>query len=149
MTSNLNTIIRDYISDTDLLHFEKKYLEEKKVGAITATAQFEYGWCLIRSKYRDDVRNGVEIFQTICYSSSVDQRDYLFFIAIGYYKLGEFHIALKYVKRLLVIEPNNMQGRELEKAIEEKMASHGMMGMALVGGAVALVGLFVSMVRSR
>ena len=146
MTQNLKAIIRDYISDSDLHEFEEKYEKEKKEGFVSPSVTFEYGWCLIRSPYKDDVRKGVELFENCC-NANVDQRDFLFFISIGYYKLGEFQKSLRYVKRLLTIEPDNTQGLDLEKAIEEKMALHGMMGMALVGGAVALVGLFVTLVR--
>ena len=56
---------------------------------------------------------------------------------------------MKYVKRLLMIEPQNQQGMHLEEAIKNKMKSRGLMGMALVGGAAALVGVVVGAALSR
>ena len=37
--------------------------------------------------------------------------------------IQEYSKALKYVKRLLAIEPNNHQAKDLENAIEKKMKS--------------------------
>ena len=148
MTENIEVIIQDTISDADLLAYEDSYKKAVQDGTVTPTKRFEYGWCLIRSGYKDDVRKGVAMLEGLC-EPNMDQRDFLFFISIGYYKLEEYTKAMKYVKRLLVIEPENQQGIALGEAIKKKVHSRGLMGMALVGGAAALVGVVVGAALSR
>ncbi|XP_057300863.1 mitochondrial fission 1 protein-like isoform X2 [Hydractinia symbiolongicarpus] len=137
MTENF---IKDYISEDDLLIFEEKYNTELKNGRVSPETQFEYAWCLIRTQYKDDIQKGVLLLEGLC-ASNVDQRDYLFFISTGYYKLAEYSKALKYVKRLLIIEPSNHQAKDLENSIEKKMKSDGILGMAMVGGAALVAAL--------
>lgn len=38
--------------------FEKKYNNELVKGAVSKETKFEYAWCLIRSKYTDDIKKG-------------------------------------------------------------------------------------------
>ena len=148
MTENIEFIITDYISDEELHTFEDNYDKACKAGHVDPTLQFEYGWALIRSQYKDDVRKGVNLLSGLC-NTNIEQRDFLFFISIGYYKVEEYNDALKYVKMLLAIEPNNGQGISLQEAIKQKLKKRGAIGMALVGGAAALVGVVVAAALSR
>jgi len=128
----------DYISEEDLLKFEDKYYKESKAGTLSTTTKFEYGWCLVRTQYKEDIRKGIKLLESLC-DSKTDQRDFLFFIAFGYYKLGDFDTSLRYTKRILTIEPNNHQAKDLELSIEKKMKSEGLLGMAMVGSAAAVI----------
>lgn len=38
--------------------FEKKYNSELAKGAVSKETKFEYAWCLIRSKYSEDIKKG-------------------------------------------------------------------------------------------
>jgi len=131
---SIQAVIQDYISEDDFRRFEDKYTTEKRNNILSDTTTFEYSWCLIRSQYKADIRKGVALLEGLC-SSKTDQRDYLFFIAIGHYKLAEYNMALKHVKRLLAIEPKNHQAKDLEQLIHTKLKSDGLLGMAMVGGA--------------
>jgi len=113
MAENIEVIIKDIIREEDLLAFEDTYNKACQAGKVPPSVQFEYGWCLVRSQYKDDVRKGVSLLEGLC-ETNMDQRDFLFFISIGYYKLEDYNKALKYVKRLLVIEPQNGQAINLE-----------------------------------
>lgn len=42
-----------------LQKFEKKYNNELLKGAASKETKFEYAWCLIRSKYSDDIKKGI------------------------------------------------------------------------------------------
>ena len=148
MTENIEIIIKDTITEEDLLGFEQTYNTAVKENAVTPEVRFEYGWCLIRSNYKDDVRKGVALLEGLC-ETNMDQRDFLFFISIGYYKLDDYNKALKYVKRLLMIEPNNQQALSLEGLIKEKVKSRGLMGMAMVAGVAGLFGVVVGAALSR
>lgn len=39
--------------------FEKKYNNELVKGAVSKETRFEYAWCLIRSKYTEDIKKGI------------------------------------------------------------------------------------------
>ncbi|KAJ8030853.1 Mitochondrial fission 1 protein [Holothuria leucospilota] len=66
------------------------------------------------------------------------QRDCLFYLGVGHFRLKDYTKALQFVKGLLQIEPNNHQAKELEVVIKKKMNKEGMLGMAIVGGAAAV-----------
>ncbi|XP_072006415.1 mitochondrial fission 1 protein [Engystomops pustulosus] len=132
--------------------FEKKYLAELSSGSLSKSTQFEYAWCLIRSKYTDDIKKGVMILEDLLPKGSKDeQRDYLFYLGVAHHRLKEYEKALKYVRTLLSKEPKNTQALELEKVIEKKMQKEGLVGMAIVGGMAlgvagiaGLIGLAIS-----
>ena len=78
------------------------------------------------------------------------RRDCFYFIAVGYYRLGEYGQAREYVEHLLKKEPNNQQAKRLLLNIEEKVKRDGLVGMAVVGGAVAAgVGLLTLLSKLR
>lgn len=43
--------------------FEKKFKSEKAAGSVSKSTQFEYAWCLVRSKYNDDIRKGIALLE--------------------------------------------------------------------------------------
>lgn len=43
--------------------FEKKFQSEKAAGSVSKSTQFEYAWCLVRSKYNDDIRKGIALLE--------------------------------------------------------------------------------------
>ena len=54
------------MSDNDtffLQKFEKIYNEQVSRGPPSAKAQFEYSWCLVRSRNKHDVRKGVALLE--------------------------------------------------------------------------------------
>lgn len=46
-----------------LQKFEKKYNNELVKGAVSKDTKFEYAWCLIRSKYSDDIKKGIVLLE--------------------------------------------------------------------------------------
>lgn len=90
--------------------FEKVYMKElQDKKCVSAKTQFEYGWCLIRSKYGADINNGIKIFEGLCKDNPEDKRDYIYYLAIAYCRIKDFPTSQKYVKAFLEIEPNNQQ----------------------------------------
>ena len=53
------------MSSADLKRFETRYHEEMAAGKITPSAQFEYAWCLVRSKYPADIRKGILLLEDL------------------------------------------------------------------------------------
>lgn len=43
--------------------FEKKYNNELVKGAVSKETRFEYAWCLIRSKYSEDIKKGIVLLE--------------------------------------------------------------------------------------
>lgn len=39
------------------------YNEQVRRGQVSEKAKFEYAWCLVRSKYIDDMREGVALLE--------------------------------------------------------------------------------------
>lgn len=85
--------------------FEKIYHEQLYKNDVTPKAQFEYAWCLVRSKYPADIRKGIVLLQELYKSNEEGQRDYLYYLAIGNARIKEYNKALSYLKNFLAIEP--------------------------------------------
>ncbi|XP_073403227.1 mitochondrial fission 1 protein isoform X1 [Dendrobates tinctorius] len=139
----MEAVLDDLVAVDDLMRFEKKYLAELSAGSLSKSTQFEYAWCLIRSKYTADIQKGALLLEDLLPKGNKDeQRDYLFYLAVAHHRLKEYEKALKYVKTLLNNEPKNTQALELQKIIDKKMQKEGLVGMAIVGGvALGVAGL--------
>ncbi|KAM4564182.1 mitochondrial fission 1 protein [Fundulus heteroclitus] len=148
----MEAVLSDVVAPEDLKKFEKKYNNELLKGAVSKETKFEYAWCLIRSKYTEDIKKGVLLLEELVHKSSKDDsRDFLFYLAVANYRLKEYEKALKYIRTLLKNEPGNKQALELEKLIDKALKKDGLVGMAIVGGIglgvaglAGLIGLAVS-----
>ncbi|OBS64586.1 hypothetical protein A6R68_06882 [Neotoma lepida] len=147
----MEAVLNELVSVEDLKNFERKFQSEQAAGSVSKSTQFEYAWCLVRSKYNDDIRKGILLLE----GSKEEQRDYVFYLAVGNYRLKEYERALKYVRGLLQTEPQNNQAKELERLIDKAMKKDGLVGMAIVGGMAlgvaglaGLIGLAVSKSKS-
>nr|XP_014332814.1 PREDICTED: mitochondrial fission 1 protein isoform X1 [Bos mutus] len=118
----MEAVLNELVSVEDLLKFERKFKSEKAAGSVSKSTQFEYAWCLVRSKYNDDIRKGLALLEELLpKGSKEEQRDYVFYLAVGNYRLKEYEKALKYVRGLLQTEPQNNQAKELERLIDKAM----------------------------
>uniref|UniRef100_K1RAT2 Mitochondrial fission 1 protein n=1 Tax=Magallana gigas TaxID=29159 RepID=K1RAT2_MAGGI len=140
----MESILNEEVDPADLKRFELMYNEQVRRGQVSEKAKFEYAWCLVRSKYIDDMKEGVALLEDLFKRASDDgaRRDYLYYMSVGYTRIKA---TLKYVKALLKIEPGNHQALQLEKFINKKMTKEGIMGMAIVGGAALALGGLVSL----
>lgn len=64
---------------------------------------FQYGWCLIRSKYAADINNGIKIFEGLCKDNPEEKRDYIYYLAIAYCRMKDYTTSQKYVKAFLEV----------------------------------------------
>lgn len=148
----MEAVVSDVVAPEDLLKFEKKYNNELLKGAVSKETKFEYAWCLIRSKYTDDIKKGIVLLEELVQKASKDDsRDFLFYLAVANYRLKDYERALKYIRTLLKNEPGNKQALDLEKLIDKALKKDGLVGMAIVGGIglgvaglAGLIGLAVS-----
>ncbi|XP_063157568.1 mitochondrial fission 1 protein [Candoia aspera] len=142
----MESVLSEVVALEDLKRFEKKFNSELNAGGVSRGTQFEYAWCLVRSKYNEDIKKGIVLLEELLpKGSKEEQRDYIFYLAVANYRLKEYEKALKYIRGLLRTEPSNTQALELEKLINKAMQKDGLVGMAIVGGmalgAASLAGL--------
>ncbi|KAJ6652369.1 hypothetical protein lerEdw1_011599 [Lerista edwardsae] len=163
----MESVLSEVVALEDLQRFEKKYNAEVSAGSVSKGTKFEYAWCLVRSKYNEDIKKGVALLEDLLpKGNKEEQRDYVFYLSVANYRLKEYEKALKYIRGLLKTEPNNTQALELEKLINKAMqkalkedafvlSADGLVGMAIVGGMAlgvaglaGLIGLAVSKSKS-
>ncbi len=70
MLSILSSLVMEYVLEetvpaAELKKFESRYMEELNAGQVSAGAQFEYAWCLVRSKYPADIRKGIALLEDL------------------------------------------------------------------------------------
>ena len=145
--------LEESISSDDLKSFETRYYEELAAGKVSILAQFEYSWCLIRSKYPEDVRKGILLLEDLYRNKdrTDGKRDYLYYLAIGNARIKKYETALKYIRGLLQVEPGNHQARDMKAMIETKMEKEVKIAKVVAGGATlalgGLVGLGIALAK--
>ena len=66
--------------------------------------------------------------------------DCCYYLAIGYLKLGNLYEAKRWNDELLDIQGSHPQGQALAAVIKQRLTKDGLIGMAIVGGSVAILG---------
>lgn len=80
-----------------LQKFEKIYNEQLTTSQVTQKAQFEYAWCLVRSRYPADVRKGIVLLEDLFNNhKDCEKRDCLYYLAIGNARIKVFILFLIY-----------------------------------------------------
>ena len=59
----MEAVLNELVSVEDLKNFERKFQSEQAAGSVSKSTQFEYAWCLVRSKYNDDIRKGIMLLE--------------------------------------------------------------------------------------
>ncbi|XP_023720720.1 mitochondrial fission 1 protein [Cryptotermes secundus] len=142
----MEDVLDEVVSSEDLKKYERVYHEQLHKGPVTQKAQFEYAWCLVRSKYPADIRKGIILLEELYQNGNAEgRRDYLYYLAIANARIKEYTKGLHYVREFLKIEPGNQQVHNLETLIKKRMEKEGLMGMAMAGGVVLAIGGLVGL----
>ncbi|KAK2579008.1 hypothetical protein KPH14_002803 [Odynerus spinipes] len=141
----MEDVLDEVVSSEDLKRFERVYHEQLHAANVTQEAQFEYAWCLVRSKYSADIRKGIVLLEDLYINHDNGKRDCLYYLAIGNARIKEYSKALSYVRAFLQIEPGNEQVQQLERLIKKKMEKEGLYGIAVMGTLVVAVGIVVGL----
>ncbi|KAK9754380.1 Fis1 C-terminal tetratricopeptide repeat [Popillia japonica] len=144
----MEEVLTEVVSSEELKRFEKIYHEQLYENNVSTTAQFEYAWCLVRSKYPADIRKGIILLQELYKTHEEGQRDYLYYLALGCARLKEYSKSLSYIKSFLSVEPGNQQVLSLETIVRKKMEKEGLVGIAITSGAVLAIGAVVGIVMA-
>jgi fission 1 protein len=82
--------------------YERVYHEQLQKGPVTQKAQFEYAWCLVRSKYPADIRKGIILLEELYQNGNAEgRRDYLYYLAIANARIKVGVVISKIVHSLL------------------------------------------------
>lgn len=151
----MEDVLNDFVSSEDLKKFERNYHQQLGESYVTEKTQFEYAWCLVRSKYPADIKKGIFLLEDL-FSKKTDEherRDCLYYLAVGNARIKEYSKALSYVRKFLEIEPGNVQVHQLEILIQKKMEKEGLIGMAVAGGVIlgiaSILGLGIAMAKKN
>ncbi|PVU87067.1 hypothetical protein BB560_006549 [Smittium megazygosporum] len=123
---------------------------EREGRRVSVQSKFNYAWGLVKSQNRLENKQGIELLEEIFLEYPERQRECLYYIALGYYKLGNYSEANRYNDVLLSVEPANHQAESLRGLIDKKCRRDGYIGMAIAGGAVATISLLAAaLLRSK
>ena len=95
-------------------HFGKAnfHIYEPPSYKVSSGSQFEYAWCLVRSRYPADIRKGIILLEDLLKNrEETNKRDYLYYLSIGNTRLKEYATALRFIRALLQLEPGNRQAQ--------------------------------------
>ncbi|PVU86200.1 hypothetical protein BB559_004410 [Furculomyces boomerangus] len=131
----------------ELQILQRQYEREgRRVGVQT---KFNYAWGLVKSLNAREQEFGVELLEEIFTEYPERQRECLYYISLGHYKLGNYNEANRYNAALLEIEPENKQAISLKGLIEHKCAKDGYIGIAIASSAVAALGIIAAAFLKR
>ncbi|KAG2344010.1 mitochondrial fission 1 protein [Suillus weaverae] len=121
-----------------------QYEKELAQAHITVQTKFNYAWGLVKSPVRENQVEGVRLLQEIYRTEPSRRRECLYYLALGYYKMGNFTDARSFNDLLLSREPTNLQAQSLASLIDKGVAREGYVGMALAGGVAAVGTLLIA-----
>jgi len=137
------------LSYDELQVLEMQYLKEQAQGHITTQTKFNYAWGLVKSPQREQQQRSVKILQDIYRSEPTRRRECLYYLALGYYKIGDYENARKFNHLLIDKEPSNLQAQSLAALIDKAVTRDGYIGMALAGGAAAVGTILIASILRR
>eukprot|EP01137_Pigoraptor_chileana_P037095 Opistho-2@33674 len=105
----------DVSSKQDLEQFESAYNEElmAEQGASPNT-KFNYAFCLVRSPHRDDISFGLQLLSELGRLPEY-QRDFMFYSALGCYRLHDYVAAKKLPGRASLVGASQQTGHLSQK----------------------------------
>ncbi|KAI8119442.1 Mitochondrial fission 1 protein [Lucilia cuprina] len=136
----MEELLNEVVPQDELEKFEKKYAHELELdGEVSVETKFEYGFCLVRSRYTNDIRKGIMILEDLARIHPEGRRDYIYYLAFGNARIKNYSEGLKYCRAFLDIESND-QVRSLEEYIKKQNDKEMAKGMAVAGGAALVLG---------
>ncbi|KAI9183975.1 mitochondrial membrane protein [Blastocladiella emersonii ATCC 22665] len=135
------------IDKKELATLRKQYEAEQPNPSTSTT--FNYAWGLVHSNVYHEIELGIALFQQIIPHNPSLRRESRYYVAQGYFKLARFADARNYAQQVLRDHPEDPQARGLLDAIDAQVQKDGLVGMAIVGGAIAAAGLVIGMLSRK
>nr|ACG32445.1 mitochondria fission 1 protein [Zea mays] len=110
-------------------------------------------WALVHSRQTDDVNRGISMLQASLDNSAspLQTREKLYLLAVGFYRIGDYSKSRQLADRCLEIQADWRQAISLKKAIEDKIAKDGLIGIGIATTAVGLLvgGIAAAVARKK
>ncbi|KAJ1733892.1 mitochondrial membrane protein [Coemansia sp. Benny D160-2] len=139
--------IDEVLTDAELLVLQRQY--EREHPNVRVQTRFNYAWGLTKGNKKQQQQLGIQMMHDIYDEVPERRRECMYYLALGYFRTGEYSNARVHIERLLALEPNNSQARDMRKRIEDKVTRDGIIGLALAGGAVAVVGVVAAAIFGK
>ncbi|CAI5760130.1 unnamed protein product [Candida verbasci] len=121
---------------SDQLRILKNQLDSE--NPQTSQTKFNYAWGLIKSNNHKYQQNGIAILIELHKLEPTMQREILYYLSLGSFKLGDYSNAKRYIETLIKREPDNLQAKHLLNEINDKITQDGLMGLGITAGAIAV-----------
>ena len=136
----MEVLLNEIVPQDELEKFEKKYhLEMELDRSVSTETKFEYAFCLVRSRYTNDIRKGLMILEDLARTHPDGRRDYIYYLAFGNARIKQYSEGLKYCKAFLEIESND-QVRSLQEYIKKECDKEMAKGVMVAGSTALVVG---------
>ncbi|XP_037031336.1 mitochondrial fission 1 protein-like [Bradysia coprophila] len=132
--------LTEAIPEATLMKYERVYIKATKEEKITNQATFDYAVCLIKSRYASDINRGLLLMEDLTLSHPQGNREYLYFLAIGYARLKDYTLAIDLLKASLKVEPESSEVTAFKEFLEYKMKKDAKKGLVVTTGAALVVG---------
>ncbi|KAL0953563.1 hypothetical protein HGRIS_004783 [Hohenbuehelia grisea] len=110
------------LSYDDLEILRRQYEKELSQQFVTVQTKFNYAWGLVKSPKEEHQVEGVRLLQEIYRTEPTRRRECLYYLALGYYKMGNYQEAKRFNELLLEKEPTNLQAQSLTQLIDQGVA---------------------------
>ncbi len=109
-------------ADVVLQRLEREYKEECRQHGSAGDKKFPYAVLLIRSNNRQQVEFGARLLHELLREETDDGgRAILYYLALAYFRLGNYVGARKHAEALLELEPHNRQARAMKALLDEQI----------------------------
>ncbi|XP_064482681.1 uncharacterized protein LOC135395378 [Ornithodoros turicata] len=137
-----------YVDTKELQQFERLYHEKLQRGHMDQDVQYEYGRCLVLSRFPADIIKGIVLMEQLL---QLDYRatECCYLTAIGHTKMGNYTTAVQFTKIMLARDPKNSKGKHLHDIVQQKALREYMFQILVVGGVVVMMTVLVTMALAR
>jgi len=136
----MSFLLENSVSGDALTVSETEYHRAVGVGVVEPSLKLEYASNLTRSFHRADILKGLKLLEELFFSTNdISTHDCLLHLSIGYGRTGDYTLALKYIRLLIMVEPSNREARELEKELRRRLRRDGLTGVSFVAGITVVI----------
>ncbi|XP_066367090.1 mitochondrial fission 1 protein A-like [Miscanthus floridulus] len=138
--------------DRDLIAGIERELADAANDEQRNSSLMRLSWALVHSKQTDDVNRGISMLQASLDNSGspLETKEKMYLLAVGLYRIGDYSKSRQLADRCLEIQPDWRQAMSLKKAIEDKIAKDGVIGIGIATAAVGLlVGGIAALARKK
>lgn len=120
----------------------------------TVQSRFNYSWGLLKSNNDGNVKLGISILTDMFHDVPSRRSEFLYFLALGFFKLKQYRESKKYVD-VLIAHSNKKESEipreitQLQTKIDSELAKNSLIGLAIISGSVAAAAGALSLFLKR